>query len=310
MPVRSNSFLVLGKYWLCAACLIGMSFIAKGQPMHTDKPQVTIVSKEQGEAISGSFPVRNALPKRLSFDALSKEEIDRFRQELYSAAIESRSRGRDEWPYCMQWVFKREEKGGAIQPVGFSIGGEQAALKINGVLRPISLGGSRLFSDQYDSPIKQLSLSAWSFRAIAGPADLIKSRDNISEDYREWKANTGNHLATLSITFPFKSVVEETKGMQCTYLNAKCRRYVAPIQSVSWLFREDKPSSVSQGELLPLALPSAIDLLIEDMCPYAPGALIDGAIGGRVTRHEIGTKKYGFPKNPKLMEALKPFVKP
>ena len=289
---------------------MGMSFIAKSQPMHSDKPQLTIVSKEQGESILGSFPLRNALPKRLSFDALSKEEIDRFRQELYSAAFESRSRGRDEWPGCMQWVFKREGKGGAIQPVGFSIGGEQAALKINGALRPIFLRGSRMFSDQYDSPIKQLTLTAWSFRSIAGPVDLIKSHDNALEDYREWKANTGNHLATLSITFPFQSVIEETKSMQCTYLNAKCRRYVAPIQSVNWLFREDKPLSGSKGDLLPLALPSAIDLLIEDMCPYAPGALIDAAIGGRVTRYEIGTKKYGFPKNPKLMEALKPFVKP
>jgi hypothetical protein len=283
-----------------------MSFIAKSQPMHSDKPQLTIVSKEQGESIPGSFPLRNALPKRLSFDALSKEEIDRFRQELYSAAFESRSRGRDEWPGCMQWVFKREGKGGAIQPVGFSIGGEKAALKINGVLRPIALGGSRMFSDQHDSPIKQLTLTAWSFRSIAGPVDLIKSRDDISQDYRKWDTDTGNNLATLNITFPFKSVVEETKSMQCTYLNAKCRRYVAPIQSVSWLFREDKPLSGSKGELLPLALPSAIDLLIEDMCPYAPGALIDAAIGGRVTRYEIGTKKYGFPKNPKLMEALKP----
>ena len=63
--------------------------------------------------------------------------------------------------------------------------------------------------------------------------------------------------------------------------------------------------SDSAGEEVPIALPYKLDLLIEDMCPYHHAALVEESINTRISGERVAIKKYGFSKNPKLMEALK-----
>lgn len=149
-----------------------------------------------------------------------------------------------------------------------------------------------------------------SFRAISGPIDLLKNSELYRGDSHKWDADQTRSLAMLDVTFSGVSV--ETPKIPCTYLKASCRRYVAPIQAMDWIFHPRLPTDAwnSIGERVAISVPYEIELLIEDMCPYRRVALVEKAHNTRISGERPGIKKYGFPKNPELMDALKPYVKP
>lgn len=287
--------------------LILSSFVVFCQTSSLAASPPTVLGREQGDPIELALPVRNALPRRISIDALTQAEVDRFRQEIYNPSYAQTPRGPGYIPECMQWLFKRKSKSHIIQPVVFALDGNPSTIKINGILRPIFLSSSHLS----ELKLKQdISLRIISFRAISGPVDLLENRELPLKDYDEWASDQSRSLAMLDVTF--KGVSVETRKTPCTYLKADCRRYVAPIQAMDWIFHPRLPTDDfnSIGERVAISVPNEIELLIEDMCPYHRVALAEKGHNTRLIGERPGIKKYGFPKNPELMDALKPYVKP
>ena len=95
------------------------------------------------------------------------------------------------------------------------------------------------------------------------------------------------------------------KKMQCSLMNAKCRRYVATVQSVQW--QAELPD---KRVTLPISGGDGFQIAIEDMCPWRRSGLVETNFRSRIWGEQSGVVSHGFPKNPSLIKALESFVKP
>ena len=51
-----------------------------------------------------------------------------------------------------------------------------------------------------------------------------------------------------------------------------------------------------------------LEMAIEDMCPYDYGSVLESSINTRGEGKGVAIRRYGFPRNPKLIDAIKPYL--
>jgi len=265
------------------------------------------------ESIDTPFMRAAALPATLSLDTLSPAEIAQIRLDLYAELQQSKPRPVQGVDGCMAWFYKRAAPTEAWQAFAYAVGGRDdgdGAIKLNGALRPtrfrydIPSGSERGFYGTKSKPGPGPGMGSASiavFHARAGHRDMARHQaadralsQRLLVDQAEPEARVLRLLGTTSLR------VQDPK-MRCTDLKTHCRRYV---------FSLDRPAvwqTIWSGEEQPIALAAgaALEIAIEDMCPFSHQAMVEGAINTRIGGAEPDMKKYGLRRVESLRVVLK-----
>jgi hypothetical protein len=265
------------------------------------------------EVIDTPFMRASMLPTTLSIDALTPAEIAQIRLDLYAELQQTKP-----WPSegvdgCMAWFYKRGKPTESWQAFAYAVGGRSnanGAVKLNGALRPtrfhydIPSDSERGFFGMKSKPGPGPGNgSAWIsvFHARTSYRDMAQHRaadgalsDRLNIDQAEPEARVLRLLNTSSLR------VLDPK-MRCTDLKTQCRRYVLALDRPTvwqtiWS-REEQPIALAVG--------APLEIAIEDMCPFARTAMVEGAINTRIGGAEPDMKKYGLRRVEALRDVLK-----
>ena len=285
--------------------LLACAFACTYAFAQTTTSDQTVLVEKSTEEIPIPFPTKDNLPRTISFDALTDQEVQMIRQDIYNHPQFAEERaGKVDLtrPNCMQWMFKKGLGKNIWEPIGFFVSGDQGLLNINGKLRNISFAID--FNPDHSNPGLGGGLYAMTFIAFKNYSDL---KENSEKDravaLKNYSENRNAKLWTIGVNN--KKLVVMNKKMQCSLMNAKCRRYVATVQSVQW--QAELPD---KRVTLPISGGDGFQIAIEDMCPWRRSGLVETNFRSRIWGEQSGVVSHGFPKNPSLIKALESFVKP
>jgi hypothetical protein len=265
----------------------------------------TILVEKSTEEISIPFPTRDNLPRTISFDALTEQEVQMIRQDIYNHPQFAEERaGKVDLtrPNCMQWMFKKGLGKNFWQPIGFFVNGAHGLLNVNGKLRSLYFAID-LNPDQ-PNPGMAGGASARAFSPFTNYSDVVKNFELMSfKDEGDFLQQVNAKFWTLGLRN--QKLIIEQKKTNCSLIDAKCRRYVAKMESLEW-------RSVQAGKrvTLPIRGGDGLEIAVEDMCPWRKLGLVETNFRSRIWGEQSGIAWHGFPKNPSLIKALEPFVQP
>lgn len=234
-----------------------------GGPVDGTPP--TLWVSQSDEPIVGPMVSWNALPRRVSIDALTALEIKHLKIDAYRSRAD-----------CMQWFFLK--KGSKKFAVGAALGRGQGVIKINGKLRLAGLGGNGVGVNRFDA----LPRSTDGIRLLF----IMPHFEDIS----------------LSIETSEKPRATAYSGI-CSMLRARCRRYEVSGLSANWA--AGKPSGVGIYKVpLLKQVDTDITWVSEDMCPMSDSALVEKSWASRAWGDGSGILLNGFVLNTSLKRAL------
>jgi hypothetical protein len=266
----------------------------------------TVLVEKSTEEIPIPFPSIDNLPRTISFDSLTDQEVQMIRQDIYNHpqfAEERVGKVNLTRPNCMQWMFKKGAPKGGWQPIGFFINGDQGLLNINGKLRILNYAID--VNPESGNPGLEGGLSVWSlhfFKNYSERAENYEKSSGIA--MHNYLKNRDGKFWTIGMNN--KKLVVANKKMQCSLMNAKCRRYVATMQNIQWrTVLQDQDKWVT----LPISRGDGFEIAIEDMCPWRRTGLVETNFRSRIWGEQSGVVWHGFPRNPSLIKALEPYMK-
>jgi hypothetical protein len=213
-------------------------------PANLGQPLTRLVEAST-EAIAEPFPSVDALPKTISFDAMTEAEIQQWRQDVFDYNL--RVSGGIK---CMRWFFLREGKDKPWKTIGaFTF------IKVNGAYRnviatySIEPGKSRWITGK-QVPGKEPgrgSATVWYFNKKQSFAQI--QRETEDRDLNVYDKTTENKESAVAGAFfaddanpklrklTFGSTRElriSDKKMPCTHVKATCRRFSFPFTNAYW----------------------------------------------------------------------------
>lgn len=288
------------------ACFVTAAWLTLG-PFTVLAQAPTEIVLSSKEPIAAPFPSADNLPKTISFDTLTEAEIQQIRKDIVVAASPP-ERIADN---CMQWIFVRNGKKDTWRPVGAVAAGSRGIVKMNGAFRHTMFGLDMEYQSGFmgrQSPSKEPGgggVSVQSFTSKKTFAHFLVERD--SDDMEWFEIHVGKSSPSLrTLSYGVRNgIVVETQKMQCSYLKATCRRYSFPLRTARWA---GYPNKILQEQEFGVTPGLNLEMGIEDMCPYDRGAMLEHTINTRIEGKGGAIRKYGFPNNPKLIEAIKPYL--
>lgn len=254
----------------------------------------TVLVDQSSEIIRVPNPLVSALPKTISIDAMTAEEVQKVRQNIHDGPYGLPPDGIGGRPRCMAWLFKRASGKTEFLPVGFVTGTWSGVLKINGLLRP-----SYVFAGTDNSA----NISVGSFQSTQTYAERMKFED------RKSSVDTSNSRAqeaTLEIRLHGFKV--DVSKMRCSLLETQCRRYTSGLRSLKWLYDATPKRIYKEEKQIRVETSSPIEIAVEDMCPYKHEGVVEQPWKSRLWGEELGVALFGFMTNPSLSEALEPYI--
>lgn len=122
----------------------------------------TRLVEQTTELVPTPMPTLATLPKTLSIDALTTEEIRSLQQGIYDyLPVQTEPKHRPGSADCMQWLYKRNKGQTQLQAIGLNFRLSDSVIKINGKLRrarmdwSISSDSDRNFFGSYEIPGKR-----------------------------------------------------------------------------------------------------------------------------------------------------------
>jgi len=215
------------------------------------------------------------LPRTLSVDAFTDEELRRLKIEIYNTLPDSS---------CVAWEYL--DTGKKLQPFGLWLNGFPVLIKVNGRLR--RSGGGVVFD----------------FQPVATIAEALIP----SPHPPEWKDGEGD----LAIALGFGIGKSKPLGVaQCTSMRARCARYESNELNPAWSSRKptvrNSDDTVSfVGLHVPIDKPATFTpkWIVEDMCPFTRRGVVDGAWKARLWGEAPGKWLYGIRFNASLKHAM------
>lgn len=288
-----------------AVLLLACAFACTYAFAQTTTSDQTVLVEKSTEEIPIPFPTKDNLPRTISFDALTDQEVQMIRQDIYNHPQFAEERaGKVDLtrPNCMQWMFKKDIGKNAWVPIGFFVNGNRGLLNINGKLRKLNFAIN--FNPDSGNPGLEGGLDVWAFHYFKNYSDLAENYEKSSAvAMKNYLDNRNGKLWTIELNNQILGVAN--KKMQCSLMDAKCRRYVTTLQSIEWY-----SSLPDKRVTLPISGGDGFQIAIEDMCPWRKLGLVEINFRSRIWGEQNGVVRHGFPKNPSLIKALESFVKP
>lgn len=231
-------------------------------------PSATRWIARSTEAIQHPFLRVDQLPRTISIDPWTDEEIRRIKVEMYKTLPPKA---------CVAWGFL--STNGKLQPISLTVNNEYFILKINGAIRR----STGLYVKNF-SPVQSL--------AQARDQELWpKGRSAFEND------------APVALRVDIGGRMERVAGSnRCTLMKAKCARYKSREFKVYWVmdaFGGDRGRVQLRNDMN-----QEPSYFLEDMCPYTWRGVVDGPWNARAAGELPGKLLYGFWFNSSIQEAL------
>ncbi len=277
------------------------------------------------EPIAEPFVDSRSLPRQLSIDPLSENEIQSIRESIYRRVKDTppidpvrHVAGADG---CMQWVFQRPAPNAPWRTVGYKFADVGMLIKMNGHMRRVRDDIDIHYDVQAYASFGRLAHEAWRDGAELS-ITVFTQRDDPDEAARTSAADRQvlddasfkrNGKRTRILRFGGSRTISiASSKAACSLMKAHCRRYEytvdAPSSWWTWYGIEPHDGDFVRDPVAALQ-PGPMALAYEDMCPFARDALVErmrmrgGGSGGSV-------KSFGLPGNASLRDALRPYVRP
>jgi hypothetical protein len=279
--------------WLIAVVTLGLTKHVSAQTKSMIEPSGSVLVESSTEIIREPYPTRDELPKTVSLDALTEQEIQAIRVDVFRDPKK---------PDCLAWIFKRLSVKQAWQPIGFNAWGQRGhgAIKINGHLRPFQISLT-LYPDRgYNTPTD--GGGAWDMSSVSGYAELISNSEKKSKNIQNFLSSDPGKL--WHIDFDNAQLRIEKKSSKCTLMDTKCRTYVSKTKGLNWKSK----SQSNDWMLLSISASEGLEIAIEDMCPWDRGGLIEYDFKSRIGGPSSGIFWHGIRSNTPLLKALEPYV--
>lgn len=232
-------------------------------------PSATRWIARSTEAIQHPFLRLDQLPRTISIDPWTDEEIQRIRVEMYKTLPPKA---------CVAWGFLSIKD--KLQPISLTVNNEYSILKINGAIRR----STELYVKNF-SPVQSLTQARDQELSPKGGAAL-------------------ENAAPVALYVDIGGRMERVAGSnRCTLMKAKCARYKSREFKIYWVsdaFRGEKRGRVQ----LRNDLNQEHSYFLEDMCPYTWRGVVDGPWNARAAGELPGKLLYGFWFNSSIQEAL------
>ena len=306
--------------------LVGMGYVQNtyAQPAAGTTEYIrTRLVEQTTELVPTPMPTLATLPKTLSIDALTAEEIRSLQQGIYdSLPVQTEPKHRPGSAECMQWLYKRNKNQTQLQAIGLNFRLNKSVIKINGKLRRASMDWSidsdsdQNFFGSYEIPGKRPGgggVSVYQFKELDSIKQLIDEAEStrlFSIDFDKNKLGAD----TVSLRLGSRdSVVVSKKELRCTHLAADCRQYTVGINRLLWLRPTVEKDQLNYEIPIDQSASNIAELVIEDMCPFSRNAMVQGALNTRGSGELAGIKRHGiksFLDIKSMRDVLRPFVKP